>query len=33
MASDVVRNYSDSQELQEEIDYVVKAILDDFPPH
>jgi hypothetical protein len=33
MASDVVRNYSDPQELQEEIDYVVKAMLDDFPPN
>jgi hypothetical protein len=33
MASDVVRSYSDPQELQEEIDYVVSAILDDFPPN
>jgi len=33
MASDVVRNYSDPQELQDEIDYVVSAMLDDFPPN
>ena len=32
MASDVVQNYSDPQELQDEIDYVVSAMLDDFPP-
>jgi hypothetical protein len=32
MASDVIRNYSDPQDLQNEIDYVVKAILEDFPP-
>ena len=33
MASDVVRSYSDPQEMQEDIDYVVSAILDDFPPN
>ena len=33
MASDVVQNYSDPQELQDEIDYVVSAMLDDFPPN
>ena len=33
MASDVVRNYSDPQDLQDEIDYVVAAMLDDFPPN
>jgi hypothetical protein len=33
MASDVIRDYSDPQELQEEINYVVTAMLDDFPPN
>jgi Domain of unknown function (DUF4136) len=33
MASDVVRNYSDPKELQEEIDYVVSAMLYEFPPN
>jgi hypothetical protein len=33
MASDVVHNYSDPEELQDEINYVVNAILDDFPPN
>jgi len=33
MASDVVQNYSDPEELQDEINYVVSAMLDDFPPN
>jgi len=33
MASDVVRSYSDPKEMQEDIDYVVSAMLDDFPPN
>jgi Domain of unknown function (DUF4136) len=33
IASDVVRSYSDPEELQEELDYVISSMLEDFPPN
>ncbi len=32
IASDVVHSYSDPEELQEELDYVISVMLEDFPP-
>ncbi len=33
IASDVVQYYSDPEALQEELDYVIAAMLEDFPPN
>ena len=33
IASDVVRSYSNAEALQEELDYIVAAMLEDFPPN
>jgi len=33
IASDVIRSYSDPEALQEELDYVISAMLEDFPPN
>jgi len=33
IASDVVKSYSDPESLQEELDYIISAMLDDFPPN
>jgi Domain of unknown function (DUF4136) len=33
IASDVVRSYSDPEELQEDLDYVISIMLEDFPPN
>ncbi len=33
IASDVVRSYSDPDELQEDLDYVISTMLEDFPPN
>jgi hypothetical protein len=33
IASDVVQSYSDPEELQEELDYVISIMLEDFPPN
>ena len=33
IASDVVQSYSDPEALQEELDYVISAMLEDFPPN
>jgi hypothetical protein len=32
IASDIVQSYSDPEELQEELDYVISVMLEDFPP-
>jgi len=33
IASDVVQSYSDPEALQEELDYVISIMLEDFPPN
>jgi hypothetical protein len=33
IASDVVKSYSDPEALQEELDYIISAMLEDFPPN
>jgi len=33
IASDVVKSYADPEALQEELDYIISAMLDDFPPN
>ena len=33
IASDVVQSYSDPEALQEELDYVISVMLEDFPPN
>ncbi len=33
IASDVVQSYSDAEALQEELDYVISIMLEDFPPN
>ena len=33
MASDVIQSYYDAEELQEELDYIISIMLEDFPPN
>jgi len=33
IASDVLQSYSDAEELQEDLNYVISAMLEDFPPN
>ena len=33
VATDIVQSYSDPEELQEDLDYLVERILDSFPPN
>ena len=33
IASDVVQSYYDPEELQEELDYIISVMLEDFPPN